>query len=124
MILIWPGYSRLSSISRAIWCESSVGRVVVDLGRLDHHAHLATGLHRVAALDAGLRGRDLLERLEPLDVVLHRLAAGARAGGRDRVGGLHEHGLDGLRLDVEVVRLDRVGDRVRLAVLARELARR
>ena len=23
VILIWPGYSRLSSISRAIWCDSS-----------------------------------------------------------------------------------------------------
>ena len=52
----------------------------------------------------------LLERLEALDVALERLATGAGTGGRDGVGGLHEHGLDGLRLDVLVVRLDGVHD--------------
>ena len=50
----------------------------------------------------------LLQRLEPLDVVLERLAAGAGTGGGDGVGRLHEHGLDGLRLHVLVVRLDGV----------------
>ena len=41
---------------------------------------------------------------------------------RERVGRLHDHGLDRLRLDLVVVGLHRVGDRLGLAVLARELA--
>jgi hypothetical protein len=38
-------------------------RVVVDVGRLHHHANLAPGLERVDPLDALLLGRDLLQRL-------------------------------------------------------------
>src|SRR5439155_17451836 len=49
--------------------------VVVDLGRLDDDADLAARLQRVDLLDAGLLRRDLLERLEPLDVRLEALAA-------------------------------------------------
>ena len=95
--------------------------VVVDVGRLDHHADSRPACIAKHLSTPRLRRGDPLERLEPLDVVLHRLAARARAGSRDRVGRLHEHGLDGLRLDVEVVRLDGVHDGVRLAVLARHL---
>ena len=53
--------------------------------------------------------------LKPLDVVLERLAARAGAGGRDGVGGLHQHRLDGLRFHVAVVGADGVDD---LGVLA------
>jgi len=66
---------------------------------------------------------DLLEGLEPLDVVLERLATGAGTRRRDRVGRLHEDSLDRLRLDVLVVGLDRVHDALRLAVLLGELLR-
>ena len=55
------------------------GAVVVDLGRLDDDADLAARLERVRLRHAGLRGRDLLERLEPADVVLEALPARARA---------------------------------------------
>src|SRR5450756_2034696 len=97
--------------------------VVVDLGRLDHHAHLVARLHGEAFLHALLALGDALQRLEPLDVVLERLAAGAGPRRGDGVGGLHEDGLDSLRLDVLVVRLDGVAHALRLAVLLAELLR-
>ena len=64
---------------------------------------------------------DRLELLEALDVALERLAARAGAAGRDGVGGLHEDGLDGRGLDVAVVRLDAVHDRLRLVHAPREV---
>src|SRR5450756_1567172 len=97
--------------------------VVVDLGRLDHHAHLVARLHGEAFLHALLALRDAFQRLEPLDVVLERLAAGAGPRRGDGVGGLHEDGLDSLRLDILVVRLDGVAHALRLAVLLAELLR-
>src|SRR5450830_775125 len=97
--------------------------VVVDLGRLDHHAHLVARLHGEAFLHALLALGDALQRLEPLDVVLERLAAGAGPRRGDGVGGLHKDGLDSLRLDVLVVRLDGVAHALRLAVLLAELLR-
>src|ERR1043166_1212065 len=54
------------------------GLLVADLARADDHTDLAAGLQRVHLLDSRLRRRELLERLEPLDVVLEALAA--RAG--------------------------------------------
>ena len=65
--------------------------------------------------------RDLLQRLEPLDVVLETLPSRAGARGGDRVGGDDQHGLDGLGLHLVVVRLDRVDDVLRLAVALRLL---
>ena len=53
--------------------------------------------------------------------MLEALSASARPRCRDRVGRDQEHRLDGLWLDLVVVRLDRVDDAVRLAVAAREL---
>src|SRR5438046_412669 len=47
---------------------------VVDLGMLDHDAHLAAGLDRIRALDAGERVRDLFQGFEALDVDLQALA--------------------------------------------------
>ena len=54
--------------------------------------------------------------------MLERLAAGARAGARERVGGLDDDRLDGLGLDLVVVGLHRVGDGLGLAVPAGQLA--
>ena len=70
----------------------------------------------------GWRCADLLEVAQPRHVLLERLAARAGARARERVGGLDEHRLDGLRLDLVVVGLDRVRDRLVLAVAAHELA--
>ena len=117
----WPGILELILDLAGDLVREQRGRVVVDLARLDDHADLAAGLQRVHLRDAGLRRRDLLERLEPLDVVLEALAARARPRGGDRVGGDQQHGLDRLRLHLVVVRLDRVDDAVRLAVAAGEL---
>ena len=119
--LTWPGYSRLSSISRAISCERSSPRVVVDLGRLDDHPDLPARLERVDALDPLCASASSSRAVKPLDVALEALAARARARGRDRVGGDQQHGLDRLRLHLVVVRLDRVHDALRLAVAAREV---
>ena len=98
------------------------GAVVVERAGDDHHADLAAGLHRVDLVDALVAGGDPLEVAQALDVLLERLAAGAGAGARERVGGLHDHGLDGLRLDLVVVGLHRVRDRLGLAVAAGEVA--
>src|SRR3954447_1158958 len=98
------------------------GGVVVELARRDHDADLAPGLHRVDLVHAGVAGGDLLELPQPRDVVLERLPAGARASARERVGRLHDHRLDRLGLDLVVVGLHRVRDRLGLAVAARELA--
>src|SRR5712691_11959883 len=62
-------------------------RVVVDVGGPDDHPDLAAGLQRVDLVDTRLRGGELLQCLEPLDVVLEALAARTRPGGRDRIGG-------------------------------------
>ena len=121
MTLIWPGYSSSSSICLAMSRASTTASASRDLLRLDHDADLAAGLHGVGLLDALVRVGDRLELLEPLDVALERLAAGTGASGRDGVGGLHEDGLDGLRLDVAVVRLDGVDDRLGLVHPAGEV---
>ena len=120
--LIWPGYSSSCSISRAISCESRTAPSSSSAARLDHDADLAAGLHRVDLVDAVVAGGDLLEVAQALDVLLERLAAGAGAGAGQRVGGLDDHGLDRLRLDLVVVGLHRVGDGLGLAVAAREVA--
>ena len=117
----WPGYSSWSSISRAISCERSAAWSSSTLARADDDADLAARLERVHLVDSRLRRRSVLERLEPLDVVLEALAARARPRGGDRIGGDHEHRFDRLRLHLVVVRLDRVHDVLGLPVAAREL---
>src|SRR5215211_5611666 len=69
------------------------GAVVVERARLDHHADLAAGLHGVDLVHAVVAGRDVLEVAQALDVLLERLAAGARARTGERVRRLHEHRL-------------------------------
>src|SRR3954454_14463263 len=92
------------------------GAVVVERAGHDHHADLAAGLHRVDLVDAVVAGGDLLEVAQALDVLLERFAAGAGAGAGERVGGLDDHGLDGLGLDLVVVGLHGVRDGLGLAV--------
>src|SRR5947209_6680692 len=94
---------------------------VVDLFRLDHHPDLATGLHGEHLLHAWLLARDLLDALEPLDVVLQRLTARARPPTTDAVSSLRQHRLDRAHHDLVVVRLDRMYDVLVLAVLAGDL---
>src|SRR5450631_4435633 len=60
--------------------------VVRHLARRDNDADLAARLDRKGLLDALDRHRELLQALEPLDVVLHRLGARAGPGRRDCVG--------------------------------------
>src|SRR5579875_1238928 len=96
--------------------------VVVDAARGDHHADLSPRLHRVDLLDPVVPAGDLLEVAQALDVLLEGLAARAGPGARERVGGLHDHRLDRLRLDLVVVGLHRVRNRLRLPIPARELA--
>ena len=122
MTLIWPGYSSSCSISRAISWREQDRAVVVERAGHDHHADLAAGLHGVDLVDAVVAGGDLLEVSQALDVLLERLAAGARPGAGERVGGLDDDGLDGLRLDLVVVGLHRVRDGLGLAVPAGQVA--
>src|SRR5688500_4423596 len=56
----------LLDLLRDVPCDR-LGLEVVDVARGDHHAHLATGLHREDLLDSFVRRADLLEALESLD---------------------------------------------------------
>src|SRR3954447_14235703 len=98
------------------------GAVVVERAGNDHYADLAAGLHRVDLVDAVVAGGDLLEVAQALDVLLERFAAGAGTGAGERVGGLDDHGLDGLGLDLVVVGLHGVRDGLGLAVSPRQVA--
>src|SRR4051812_20052688 len=93
-----PFFDLLGHVAR-----DHLGRDVVDLVGLAHDADLATRLHGEDLLHARLLGGNLLDALQPLDVVLERLTAGARPATTDAVGGLREHGLDGADLDLVVV---------------------
>src|SRR3954462_11694470 len=86
-------------LSRDLVREQRRG-VVVERTGLDHHPNLAPRLHRVDLLDAVVALGDRLEVAQALDVVLQRLAARAGPGAGQRVRSLHDHGLDGLRLDL------------------------
>src|SRR3954447_4307124 len=96
--------------------------VVVERAGHDHDADLAARLHRVDLVHAVVAGGDVLELAQALDVLLERLAARAPPGARERGGGLDEHRLDRLRLDLVVVGLHRVRDSLALAVAARQVA--
>src|SRR5919112_23445 len=58
---------------------------------LDHDADFAAGLQRERLGHPFERIGDALEFLEPLDVRLENVAAGAWAGGGDRIRRLNEH---------------------------------
>src|SRR5580658_4297464 len=97
------------------------GPVVRHLLRGDDDADLPAGLYGERLLHALYRHRELLQALEPLDVVLHGLGAGAGARGGDRVGEDDEPGVDGLGLHLLVVGGDSVDDDRSLAVALDEL---
>ena len=115
MTLIWPGYSSSFSIvagdlgARAARRASSS----TSLG-LDDHADLAAGLHGVRP-SPRRRGASAISSSSSrrLTYVLERLAAGAGPRAGQGVGDLDDHRLDGLRLDLVVVRLHRVARRPR-----------
>ncbi len=92
------------------------GLSIGDLLRLNHHVELAAGLHRVGALDALVRVRDLLKLLEALDVVLGGLATGTGSSGRDCICGLDKNIEHGVGIDVGMVSLYSVHDFGTLAV--------
>ena len=77
--LIWPGYSRWFSISRAISCDRIRHRRRPLVG-LHEHSDLAPRLQGVDLLDPRMACGQLLERLEPLHEC-SRLSP--RAPGRD-----------------------------------------
>src|ERR1700742_2607413 len=89
---------------------------VVHAVRLDHDPDLPAGLHGEHLLHALVRTGDLLQPLQPLDVGLQRLAPGPGPAAADRVGRLGQHRFDRARLDLVVVRLNRVHHVVRLTV--------
>ena len=97
--------------------------VVVDLLRLDEHADLSSGLQCVDLLDPRVPAGELLERLEPLHVVLEPFTACSRPRCGDRIGRNQQDRLDGLRLHLVVVGLDRMTDRGAFTVAAGELGR-
>src|SRR5215211_1187150 len=98
------------------------GAVVVDVVGPHDHADLPPGVHRIDLLDAVVALGDRLELVKPLDVLLERLAAGARAGAGQGVHDLHDHRLDGLQLHLVVVRLHGVGHGLALLVAPGQLA--
>ena len=95
-----------------------VGHVV----GLDHDAHFAAGLNRVALLDAGEGGCNLFQLLQTLDVVFEALTARTRTSSGNRVRRLNQHGFNRLRFDVVVVGEDAVDDIGALVVLAGQFA--
>ena len=76
--LIWPGYSRLSSIFLTTSRASRLAARSSICVRRDEDPHLAPGLDGERLLDAVERVGDAFQRLEALDVGLDHLAA--RAG--------------------------------------------
>ena len=66
--------------------------IVADDVGLDHDADLTACLHGKGLLDALKAGRDLLQVLQALDIALHVLTAGTRAGSADGVADKKENG--------------------------------
>ncbi len=62
-----------------------LGLIVIDLGRLYHHANLPTCLHGVGLLNTVVGIGDAFQLLKAFDVALHAFAARAGTGGRDGV---------------------------------------
>src|SRR3990170_2317072 len=91
-------------------------RRVIDVRGPDDDAHLAPRLDGVRLLDAAERRGDALEPLQPLDVHLGALLAGARTAGRDGIAGGDEDGFDEPGLFVPMMVGDRVEDFRRFVV--------
>ena len=119
--LIWPGYVSDSSILRTMSRARRVAeRSSISSGRTRIRTSRPAWTANVRSTPGKLPG-DRLEVLEPLDVHLHGLAAGARARGADGVGDLHDRRLHAGVLDLLVVGRDRVHDLEREVVALRDL---
>jgi len=94
------------------------GGQVVDLLRPDDDPHLAPGLQGVTLLHAGEGCRQILQRLDALDVGFQAFPAGAGPRAADGVGGLHDHRLHAALLFLVVVGGDAVDDLLRRFVAA------
>ena len=94
---------------------------VGDALGLNHHAHLATGLHGIGVDDTGVCVGDGLELLQALDVAFYRLATGPGARGRDRVCRLYQERHHRSGLDVRMVGLDGMDDGGRLPVATAQI---
>jgi hypothetical protein len=112
-----------SSPGTASWStdpSAAPGLDGTDAGH-DHDPQLPARLHREHPLDTLVVGGDLFESLQSPHVCFERLAAGTGTSTRHRVGGLGQHRFDRARLDLIVVRLDRVDDLRTLAVTAGDI---
>ena len=69
--------------------------ILADLLGLHHDPHLAAGLNGIRFLNALERGRNALQLLQPLDVVLQILAAGTGTGCGNGIRRLNEARDDG-----------------------------
>ena len=81
----------------------------------------SAALNRIALVHAVEAVRNLFQLLQPLDVVLNALAAGAGPRGGNRVRRLHQHRFHGLGFNVVVVRHDAVNNVVVLVVFPGQL---
>src|SRR5258706_5032463 len=95
--------------------------LVGDLLALDHDANLASRLQGERLRDALERIGNAFELFEAFDVRLEDVSPRAGSRGRNRVGGLDDHGLERRPVDVHVMRGHRHHNRLALAVLAQKL---
>ena len=76
----------------------------------NHNADFATRLHGVRTLNALMGIRDFLELLKTLYVTFEAFFASARTSGGNGIGGLDQNIEHAIRLDIGMVRLNRVND--------------
>src|SRR5262249_29426353 len=93
----------LLDLLRDIASQVNAANIVVRV-RLDHDAHLTTGLDREGPLDSGERRGDCLQGFQPFDIQVERLAPCAGPPARNRIDGLYQKGLDRLWLFVVMMR--------------------
>ena len=76
----------------------------------NHNADFATRLHGVRTLNALMGIRNFLELLKTLYVTFEAFFASARTSGGNGIGGLDQNIEHAIRLDIGMVRLNRVND--------------
>ena len=76
----------------------------------NHNADFATRLHGVRTFNALMGIRDFLELLKTLYVTFEAFFASARTSGGNGIGGLDQNIEHAIRLDIGMVRLNRVND--------------
>ncbi len=83
---------------------------VGDIPGIYDYPHLAAGLQCKDMIHTGKLQGQGLETLETLDIALQGLSPRPGPGGRDRIGGLDDHGEDRSRLHLVVMGFDAVDD--------------